>query len=147
MGDVLKELRALAWSVDYATFCMALQEFLDTHAHLPAFVTYFKSTWTERTSTAEWALFARGKGVPTGDQQMESYHRRLKETVLNHELNLPIDRLFKALNGDWVYISAILGNDQLRAAHLREAEHQRTRYALSAYHPKNIRHVPPPAAP
>ena len=84
-NGIINDLGDVARAANFEQFTQALASFKDKYKFMPAFICYFANQWEQRIATAEWALFARNNGIPTGDQILEAWHHHLKGTVLNGE--------------------------------------------------------------
>lgn len=136
-----KELRRIAWAPNFEEFNSRLEAFLASNAHMPAYIIYFNNQWLKRVQFADWALFTRVKGIPTGDQQLEAWHRHLKTTVLLHSMHLRIDRLLITLWKEFDRVASSISSPQLRAQLVQQREADHRRYLENAYCPAD-----PPAA-
>lgn len=130
LSAIVADLRTVALAPTRAEFEENLSSFcVRWCVPYPDYGTYFNSQWTVRVNTGEWAMYARPHGIPSGDQQMESYHLHLKNTILNHRGNIKLDLFIKALYDYIIYIFATIASPQLLAA--AKQGHRRT--TLAAY--------------
>ncbi len=112
-SDLAKDLRELWAAPDVKTFNGLLTAFTKKWEEIqPKYASYFTSFWTGRVSVQDWALFGRGKSLPSGDQWLESWHRRLKCNVLKSQSNISPNKLALLLFKEVAYYEAILTNDQ-----------------------------------
>jgi hypothetical protein len=72
---------------------------------------YFHNTWVKRYLPHTWAFFGRKGNYPTGNQLLEGWHNRLKDSI--PRANLRLDQFVDLLYKEWCYYESTINDAQL----------------------------------
>ena len=70
---------------------------VDRLTKCPAYAQYFQRTWLNHYKPITWAQYGLPKHVPSGDNQLESYHSRLQKVVqprAKERIDFAVEMLF-----------------------------------------------------
>ncbi len=102
----------------------------------PAFEDYFSNTWLKAHPPTEWARYARPSDVPSGDQSLEAYHRRMRSVVFNGERHrfIALDHAIICLHREIQYWEEVLAREDLFNAKSKAKEDSQARYRRTLSH-------------